>query len=112
MLLVESDADRRRTLSQALRHAGLPVLEVSSIAEVERWPIGEIVITEARRFTRWWKQIGAAHVIVLANTPEEGAAACAAGATTWIQRSASPDRLVSLLQSFVSRDRASRDEAR
>jgi hypothetical protein len=101
VLLVESDAIERRKLTLALRQAGLPVLDVSSIAEVERWPKGDIVITEAERFTEWWKSVGATHVVVLADTPEEGAAACAQGATIWVQRRAHPDRLVAILRTFL-----------
>jgi hypothetical protein len=106
MLLLESDADERRKLTLALRKAGLPVQGVGSIAEVERWPKGDIVITEARRYTAWWKKVGASHVIVLANTPEEGAAACAQGATVWVPRKANPDRLVAVLRGFLTHDAA------
>jgi hypothetical protein len=101
MLLLESDAKERLKLTVALSRAGLPVLGVSSMAEVERWPAGDIVITEARRFTAWWKSVGATHVVVMANTPEEGAAACALGATVWVQRKANPDRLVAIIRACL-----------
>ena len=101
MLLVESDAIERRKLTAALRGAGLPVFDVGSIADLERWPKGDIVITEAQRYTPWWTSVGATHVVVLADTPEEGAAACAQGATVWVQRRANPDRLVSILRAFI-----------
>jgi hypothetical protein len=106
MLLLESDVDERRKLTIALKQAGLPVLGVASIAEVERWPTGDIVITEARRYTQWWKNVGATHVVVLANSPEEGAAACAAGATVWVQRKANPDHLVAILRGFMTNESA------
>ena len=58
MLLLESDTEERLRLTEALEDAGLPVLGVSSIAEVERWPSGDVVITAADRFTMWWKKMG------------------------------------------------------
>jgi DNA-binding response OmpR family regulator len=101
MLLLESDADERLRLTEALEEAGLPVQGVSSIAEVERWPTGDVVITEADRFTMWWKEMGATHVLVLANTPEEGAAACARGATMWVLRPCSGDELIAAVKSVL-----------
>lgn len=101
MLLLESDDRERAKMTEALEQAGLRVLGVSSIAEVERWPSGDVVITAAERFTRWWKDMGATHVIVLARTPEEGAAACARGATMWVLRPCSPERLVEAVKSVV-----------
>ena len=107
MLLLDSDAEERRKLTVAMRVAGLDVLDVSCIAEVERWPTGDIVITEAERFTPWWKTIGATHVVVLAASAEEGNAACARGANAWVPRDASPDRLIALVQSLLRTDRSS-----
>ena|SRR5688572_10149852 len=101
MLLLESDTNERERLMEALEDAGLPVMGVSSIAEVERWPAGDVVITAADRFTSWWRQMGAAHVLVLANTPEEGEAACARGATMWVLKPCSPERLVAAVKSML-----------
>jgi DNA-binding response OmpR family regulator len=101
MLLLESDADERTRLTEALEDAGLPVLGVSSIAEVERWPAGDVVITGAERFTHWWKQMGATHVVVIASTPEEGAAACAQGATMWILRPCDTTQLVAAVKAIL-----------
>jgi DNA-binding response OmpR family regulator len=101
MLLLESDRHERRKMTEALEDAGLPVLGVSSIAEVERWPTGDLVITPADRFTMWWKEMGASHVLVLASTPEEGAAACARGATMWVLRPCSPEELVAAVKSIL-----------
>lgn len=101
MLLLETDVDHRLRLAEALEEAGLPVQPVGSIAEVERWPAGDMVITEADRFTMWWKEMGATHVLVLANTPEEGAAACARGATMWVLRPCDPGHLVAAVKSIL-----------
>jgi DNA-binding response OmpR family regulator len=101
MLLLESDSEERQRLTEALEQAGLPVLGVASIAEVERWPSGDVVITAADRFTLWWKEMGASHVLVLANTPEEGAAACAQGATMWVLKSCNPQQLVAAVKAVL-----------
>jgi hypothetical protein len=84
-------------LSQALRAEGMPVLAVSGIAEVERWPAGDIVVTDSRRFTTLWKETGAAHVVVLADNPQDGMDACGRGACAWIPRRCTPDTLIDVL---------------
>lgn len=101
MLLLESDSDERQRLTEALEQAGLPVHGVASIAEVEKWPSGDVVITAADRFTMWWKEMGATHVLVLANTPEEGAAACAQGATMWVLKPCNPQQLVAAVKAVL-----------
>jgi DNA-binding response OmpR family regulator len=104
MLLLESDARERARLTEALEDAGLPVRGVSSIAEVERWPAGDLVITDVERFTAWWKEMGATHVVVIAGTPEEGAAACERGATMWVLRPCDPEQLVAAVKSILDRE--------
>ncbi len=97
MLLVEADFERRNRLSRALRAEGMPVLAVSGIAEVERWPAGELVVTDSHKFTTLWRDTGAAHVVVLADTAEEGMDACDRGATAWIPRRCTADAIVDAL---------------
>jgi DNA-binding response OmpR family regulator len=104
MLLLESDAHERIRLTEALEEAGLPVLGVSSIAEVEKWPSGDVVITAAERFTVWWKEMGATHVLVLANTPEEGAAACERGATMWVLKPCNTQQLVAAVKTILGEE--------
>ena len=104
MLLLESDAEERARLTEALQEAGIPVQGVSSIAEVERWPEGDLVITDVQRFTNWWKEMGATHVVVIASTPEEGAAACQQGATMWVLRPCDPEQLVAAVKSILDTD--------
>jgi len=104
VLLVQSDGVQRRELTRALRRAGVAVRDVSSIAEVERWPAGDVVVTEAERFTPWWKSVGATHVVVIVDTPEEGASVCERGADAWIEQHAHPDCLVAMVQSFLDAD--------
>ena len=70
MLLVHSDPFRRDELAQALRTFGFTVTAVRCVAEVEEWPYGDIVITEARFFSQFWLDVGAAHVLVLGDVTQ------------------------------------------
>jgi hypothetical protein len=98
VLLIEADADRRVQLATALAASGITVVAVSSVAEIERWPAGDVVVTDSERFTPWWVQVGASHVVVLADTEKEGLDACARGASAWVPRSCSPDLLIGTLR--------------
>lgn len=102
VLLVESQPELRAQLSEALRSAGIKVTEAARVGDVERWPSGQTVITEAQRYTSWWKHVGAEHVVVLAATEREGLNACSSGATTWLPRSCAAEELV---RTVVSLDR-------
>jgi CheY-like chemotaxis protein len=97
MLLVESNDRRRAELSTVLEAAGFAVVAVGRVAEVERWPADQVVITEADRFTPWWRQVGATHVIVLANDAAQGEEACSRGAAAWLDRQCDPQRLMEAL---------------
>jgi hypothetical protein len=94
MVLIESDPLRRDLLAQALRKDGIAVVAVGSICELERWPQGDVVVTESRHFTAWWKKVGATHVVVMADSAAEGAASCRGGAAMWLARRCPPARLV------------------
>ena len=100
MLLIEPSPARRHRLAAALRDAGHTVVAVGNLAEIERWPSGEIVVTEGSRFTPWWKHVGASHVIVLASTPAEGQDACRRGASAWVPRTVGPAGLLAMLTAF------------
>jgi DNA-binding response OmpR family regulator len=94
VLLLESQPELRAQFGEALRSAGITVTEAARVGDVERWPSGQTVVTDAERFTSWWKQVGAEHVIVLAATEREGMNACSSGATAWLPRSCGPEELV------------------
>jgi hypothetical protein len=100
MVLIESDSLRRDVLARALRDAGIAVLAVSSIAELERWPRGEIVVTESSQFTPWWREVGSGHIVVLAETVAEGSRCCRMGAARSLARRCPPARLVTALRSL------------
>jgi hypothetical protein len=97
VLLIESDPQRRTQLSAVLRSTGFSVVAVDRIADIELWPAGRIVITDAAHFTPWWTHVGAAHVIVLADSAKQGAEACAQGATGWVDRGCDPEALLDVL---------------
>lgn len=101
MLLIEGDSERRAELATALAASGMTVVAVASIAEVERWPEGDVVVTDSERFTPWWVQVGASHVIVLADSAEEGAHACEHGASAWVPRTCSPEALIETLKELA-----------
>jgi hypothetical protein len=52
-------------LAATLRDLGLAATQVSSIAEVERWPTKAIVITDPAHYTRLWRDYGAARVLMV-----------------------------------------------
>jgi DNA-binding response OmpR family regulator len=100
LLLIEPDEARLTILSVALRAAAIEVVGITRIAEVERWPSGDIVVTTGEHFCSWWRDVGASAVIVLSDTPEQGIEACAHGGTAWILRNCPPLALVALVRSL------------
>jgi hypothetical protein len=65
VLLIVSDATRRVALEAALTAVGCDVLSVGRIAEVERWPRGQVIIIERRFYSQLWLEVGAAHIVVI-----------------------------------------------
>jgi hypothetical protein len=100
MVLIESDSLRRDVLARALRDAGIAVLAVSSIAELERWPSGEVVVTESSQFTTWWREVGCTQVVVLEETAAEGIRCRRMGAALTLGRRCPASRLVTALRSL------------
>ena len=100
--LIESDRRRRTQLSAALRFKGFSVIAVDSIAEVEMWPDGDVVVTDGAHFTAWWICVGAAHVIVLADSPAQGAEACARSATSRVDRTRDSETLLEIVAGLTA----------
>ena len=101
-LLLESDPIRLARLHDGLQQAGVDTIAATNIAEVERWPSGTCVITDLARVTPWWSAVGAIGVIALANTPEQGAAACQRGATRWLPRDCTIPTLVAAFNTLCT----------
>ena len=100
-ILLESDPVRLARLHGGLRDAGIDVVAVSRIADVEQWPSDTFVVTDIDHFTSWWREIGATSVIVLADTRAQGVAACQSGATKWLQHNCSVRQLVAAIDSVL-----------
>jgi hypothetical protein len=83
VLVIVANAAHRAALEQACQAVGRPVLAVGSVADIERWPEGQTVVTDAAHLTPWWRLVGAVEVIVLVRDEEEGVAALKHGATRW-----------------------------
>lgn len=99
-VLLESDPVRLARLQGGLRKAGVDVLAVTHIADIERWPSETFVITDIGRFSSWWRKVGANCVIVLANTRKQGVEACQHGATAWLPRNCAVSKLVQAVKTL------------
>jgi hypothetical protein len=86
VVLIESDPVLLCRLVGDFKTAGVQAVAVASIAELERWPAGQIIITDLAHLTPWWRSIGAAQVIVLVDRPQDGIEAMARGASGWLVR--------------------------
>jgi hypothetical protein len=75
VVLIDGDDRRRDALVSRLQQEGIPVSAASRVAELERWPVGKVLVTHVASVTRFWFEIGAAHLIVLADSDEERALA-------------------------------------
>ena len=107
VLLLSADPECRRTFAAALRSRGFEVCTARYIAELQRWPIGEIVVVDARQFTPWWAVVGAAHVVVLSDSTKQLEKVSAGVPSTWIHRESGPEALIAALESLPPASRQS-----
>jgi hypothetical protein len=75
VVFIDDNDGRRQELVQCLEREGIPVVSASCVAELEGWPAGKVVVTHAASATPLWFDMGAAHVVVLADSDEERALA-------------------------------------
>ena len=99
VLLLDSDAPRRSRVASSLRARGYLVSTATNIAEIERWPVGQIVVVDAPSFTPLWTTVGAMHVVVLSDAVEAMRRPAEAPCTT-ISRAAAPEALISVLDAL------------
>jgi DNA-binding response OmpR family regulator len=104
-VLVESDPMRLAQLHRGLRDAGIDVVAAGRIADIEQWPSDTFVITDIDHFTPWWREVGATNVIVLADTREQGLAACQRGATKWLRHNCTVPELLAAIDSVLIREK-------
>ena len=97
VLLLDLDTRRRNQFATVLRGRGFTISVMSYIAEIERWPVGEIVVVDAARFTPWWTEVGALRVVVLSATAFEESRVYNGVPCTWIPNGAGPDALIAAL---------------
>ena len=100
VVLVDGDHARRKGLVSLLRAEGIRVVPASRVANLERWPVGEVLVTDVAHSTRWWIDVGATHVIVLADTDEERLLAQRTGASATVP-SGNPTALLSILRTYT-----------
>ena len=97
VLLLDLDTRRRNQLASVLRGKGFEISVISYIAEIERWPAGQIVVVDAARFTPWWIEVGAVRVVVLSATAVEETRMYKGVPCMWMSHGAGPDALIAAL---------------
>jgi hypothetical protein len=97
VLLLDLDTRRRNQLASVLRGNGFEISVMSHIAEIERWPAGQIVVVDAARFTPWWIEVGAVRVVVLSAAAVEESRVYDGVPCMWIPCGAGPDALIAAL---------------
>ena len=90
LTLVMTNAARSHEIAQACRAAGLSVQRVSSVSQLEQWPVGQIVMTDGDYVTPFWLDVGALEVIALVDD-SEGNSALNNGATRWLSNTSGAD---------------------
>jgi len=97
VLLLDCDRLRREQLATVLRERGFTLSVKSHIAEIERWPVGQIVVVDAARFTPWWVEVGAARIVVLSGTTVSEIQVYDGVPGRWIPHGSGPDALLAAL---------------
>ena len=97
VLLLDLDIRRRNQFASVLRGKGFEVAAISYMAEIERWPVGQVVVVDAARFTPWWIEVGAVRVVVFSAAAVEERRIYNGVPCTWIPNAAGPDALIAAL---------------
>src|SRR5512145_2626335 len=97
VLLLDLDTRRRNQFASVLRGRGFKISVMSYVAEIERWPSGQIVVVDAARFTPWWIEVGAVRVVVLSATAVQESRVYNGVPCMWIPDGAGPDALIAAL---------------
>jgi hypothetical protein len=100
VVLVDPATERRERLVSLLRAEGIRVVPVSRVVSLERWPVGDVLVTHVAHSIRSWIDLGASHVIVLADTDEERSLAQSNGASA-VVASHDTAALLSILRSVA-----------
>jgi len=101
VVFIDDNDGRRQKLVQCLEREGIPVVSASSVAELEGWPVGKVLVTHAASSTPLWFDVGAAHVVVLADSDEERALASELRHERATVASADPAALLATLRTIA-----------
>jgi|RhiMetdeSRZDD1v2_1073273.scaffolds.fasta_scaffold405846_2 hypothetical protein len=99
-VLVDPATARREQLMALMRAEGIRVVPVNRVANLEMWPVADVLVTYVAHSTHWWIT-GAAHVILLADTDEERSTAQRSGAVSVVS-SGDTAALLSLLRTIAA----------
>jgi len=84
-----------------LRAEGIRVVPVNRFANLETWPVADVLVTYVAHSTHWWIDARAAHVILLADTDEDRSVAQRSGAAA-VVASGDTAALLSLLRTIAA----------
>jgi CheY-like chemotaxis protein len=107
VVFIDDNAGRRQMLVQCLEREGIPVVSAGSVAELEGWPVGKVLVTHAASVTPLWFDMGAAHVVVLADSDEERALAAGIQHERTTVASGDPAELLARLRAIAKASAAS-----
>jgi hypothetical protein len=97
ILLLDLNLRRREQVAHILRKSGFEISVKSHIAEIERWPVGQIVVVDAARFTTWWIEVGAVRVVIWSLAAAAESRTYNGVPCTWIPRGSAPEALLAAL---------------
>jgi len=97
ILLLDLNVRRREQVAHILRERGFEISVKNYIAEIERWPVGQIVVVDAARFTPWWIEVGAVRVVIWSRAAAPESRVYKGVPCTWIPRGAGPEALLAVL---------------
>ncbi len=106
VVFIDDNDGRRQRLVQCLEREGIPVVSASSVAELEGWPVGKVLVTHAASSIPLWFDMGAAHVVVLADSDEERARASEIRHERATVANGDPAMLLATLRTIVKSDAA------
>lgn len=83
-----------------LRAEGIRVVPVNRVANLEMWPVADVLVSYVAHSMRGWIDARGAHVVLLADTDEERSLAQRSGATS-VLTSGDTAALLSLLRTIA-----------
>jgi hypothetical protein len=99
-ILVDPATPRREQLMSLLRAEAIRVVPVNRVANLEMWPVADVLVTYVAHSMLWWHEVRSAHVILLADTDDERAIARRSGAAL-VVTSGDTAALLSLLRTLA-----------